>query len=61
MTYLIEKNARRHRRNAKLMTALIMITLIATTAYFTGALDQVLLEWIHQGEVALPQAPVAAA
>ena len=37
--YLTAKNDRRRRRQARMLTALITLTLIALTAYATGAFD----------------------
>ena len=61
MTYLIEKNERRHRRNAKLLTALIMITLFTIAAYYSGALDQVILEYTSPNVAPTAVANVTAA
>ncbi len=46
MTYLAEKNARRHRRNAKFLTALITLSLLVAFAYYGGLLDGVLDTWL---------------
>ena len=57
MNYLAEKNARRHRRNAKLLTALITLSLFAAFAYSAGMLDAFLEMWMTTPA----EAPVATA
>ena len=44
--YLAEKNARRHRRNAKLITAFITLTLLVAFSYYAGLLDPYLGAWL---------------
>ena len=65
MTYLTEKNDRRRRRNAKLLTALIAMTLFTAFAYYAGLVDQVLLDYFNAASatpaVSAPVAEVAGA
>ena len=60
MTYRTEKNDRRHRRNAKLLTALIALTIFAVAAYSGGFLDQWVLDFMGPAGTPVVEAPVAA-
>ena len=61
MTYLTEKNDRRRRRNARLLTALIALTMFTAFAYHAGFLDQVLMEYINPPAEVPVSGPVAEA
>ncbi|NJC24729.1 hypothetical protein [Neolewinella antarctica] len=59
MTYLTEKNDRRHRRNARMLTALITLSMFLAFAYFAGALDGVILDYMGPAETVVVAGPVA--
>ena len=60
MTYITERNDRRRRRTAGLLTALIAFTLFAVFAYYGGLLDQFLLDYMSSPSGPVATAPVAA-
>ena len=59
MTYITERNDRRRRRTAGLLTALIAFTIFAVFAYYGGYLDQLVLDLMGPTQP-IATAPVAA-